>query len=595
MSTTYKFYVGGDNIGTSASDKNRLKKICKAFEKKGHKVKYCGVSPNFPNKVKNYGYSGKKNEVIVNVVGGWCAGTICDTLSVTPYGFGTWFKTSILKKGHIMFIGVTKPEGACAPLDKISYLTRAGDDTFSPKGFNGIKNPSKIFTKYGGMYTYGSTTEIINNINNWNFKGASVLGGAGDLDGTYDDRDNQEGDSTTSYGYDINKPFQCYFKVTYSKYNKSKKKTVHTKDLYINFTEAAPDVDTKWSNLDDAGNEIKPVFKNNWHGKIRIDLLNKVLGVEGYYEDKDKIKALEKYEFFIKKITLEHNPLTLIDDKDTKDTDESKLYDIAKDQSSYKMRLFSLGFFNGDLINDTTLGLSGKTLLESIKTLNEKSKYTNKIKYSPNRNDDTIIFQKEYDTGEIVEEFNEGLHGTIIGKNNVKLNLVKDMLNTSVLIYKKKIRNNSNTKEYEKYYQARTLNLDNILRYSEHSNVTNSDIINSKVEALQYSINDYNSHYVTRPSLDITVEGLPSAELNDWVRLKMNDDFLTGIYKICSKSINVDIGKRPMVQTTYGLNDIAFNLKIIKNLAKQRKDLIRKPLELHQGISYEQENTLEWR
>lgn len=563
MATKKTFYIVSDNIQTKAKDKARIQAIAKAFTSIGHKAVVGAVGSNMHTKPKSYGCT-KKNDVWVCVFGGACAGTIAD---LTGYvGFGDWFKNDQLKKASLMFIFVSRPEGRASDIASIQKLGIAHDDNFSSKvkNFTGIKNPSNYLKNHNVTWIEsGTTTAIVNKIKNQQFEGSGL-----DLGGS-----NQTGEKeitnsyTKTHGFDKDNPFEAYLKIDYA----VNKRNGEVKTIYVDWSSEAPSNSRKFDN------DYGIIWQNRKKYIHEIDLLDKIKTAESDYAQTSTNK------YYLKRVTFLRDFQDVIDDIDTEE-DESKAYD-NKDKSSYKMLLYDLGVFNGEVAKMESLGVSGKTILDGMKNIIEKSGYDFKISYNPYRNGDYLTFTDGSDNEKDIKyTFNEGFDGNIIGISNVKYSPTSQLMNSAVTIFKSKKKENDPTLTYS---YAKRGHLEEIMRYGEQMKVENLSTETGSKEATQKSYDNLMKYFQPITTFTVKSVGLPPIGINDWVETKTVNPLLTNEYQVASRKISIDVTDRPMIQTEFGLGDIDAPLKVKKNLAEQRKKLVREQLDLNEPVTYD--------
>lgn len=563
MATKKTFYIVSDNIQTKAKDKARIQAIAKAFTSIGHKAVVGAVGSNMHTKPKSYGCT-KKNDVWVCVFGGACAGTIADLTGYT--GFGNWFKNDQLKKASLMFIFVSRPEGRASDIASIKKLGIAHDDNFSRKvkNFTGIKNPSNYLKNHNVTWIEsGTTTGIVNLIKNQNFQGSGLnLGGS-----------NQTGEKeitnsyTKTHGFDKDNPFEAYLKIDYA----VNKRNGEVKTIYVDWSSEAPSNSRKFDN------NFGIIWQNRKKYIHEIDLLDKIKTAESDYAQTSTNK------YYLKRVTFLRDFQDVLDDIDTEE-DESKAYD-NNDNSSYKMALYDLGVFSGEVAKMESLGVSGKTILDGMKTILEKSGYDWSIKYNKWRNGDALNFTDgSDDEKDIKYSFNEGFDGNIIGISNVKYSPTSQLMNSAVTIFKSKKKENDPTMTYS---YAKKSKIDEILRYGEQMKVENLSTETGSKEATQKAYDNLMKYFQPITTFTVKSVGLPPININDWVETKTVNPLLTNEYQVASRKINIDVTDRPIIQTEFGLGDIDAPLKVKQNLAEQRKKLVREQLDLNEPVTYD--------
>ena len=563
MATKKTFYIVSDNIQNKAKDKARIQAIAKAFTSIGHKAVVGAVGSNMHTKPKSYGCT-KKNDVWVCVFGGACAGTIADLTGYT--GFGDWFKNDQLKKASLMFIFVSRPEGRASDIASIKKLGIAHDDNFSRKvkNFTGIKNPSNYLKNHNVTWIEdGTTTGIVNKIKKQQFNGSGLnLGGS-----------NQTGEKeitnsyTITHGFDKDNPFEAYLKIDYA----VNKRNGKIKTIYVDWSSEAPSNSRKFDN------DYGIVWQNRKKYIHEIDLLDKIKTAESDYAQTSDNK------YYLKRVTFLRDFQDVIDDIDTEE-DESKAYD-NKDKSSYKMLLYDLGVFSGEVAKMESLGVSGKTILDGMKTILEKSGYDWSIKYNKWRNGDYLNFTDGSDNEKDIKyTFNEGFDGNIIGISNVKYSPASQLMNSAVTIFKSKKKENDPTMTYN---YAKKSKIDEILRYGEQVKVENLSTETGSKEATQKAYDNLMKYFQPITTFTVKSVGLPPININDWVETKTVNPLLTNEYQVASRKISIDVTDRPMIQTEFGLGDIDAPLKVKKNLEEQRKKLVREQLDLNEPVTYD--------
>lgn len=592
--TTYTFYLCSDNNTTKSTDSSRLKQIGKTLKKMGHKTVYVGVGSSSQWNAPAKGCTGQ-NDVLLFVVSGIDVGNLEEWGST----LGNYWKSKFKKAKPFMIKLMSGTERRTVGDKKTVHwgsmnggtstgfyqsIGRAGDANYGYR----LSNPANYCKQHGISFLQGGGKGGINDILDRLKKGD--IGGAG-LNITGDKSTEDLKDKEVSIGFSDNNPFSAYLKIGYIIKDKDGNKS-KIRYITIDWSEEAPDTSTKWSNSDSDGKDISLSWVNNKHTKFEIELLSKIQSIEKKYDDKSRSADTNKY--IIKTIDLvSYIPKKATSNTKAEKNNESLLYEPSTDQSSYKMNLYNIGFFNGDIINDQTLGISAKSLLDGINTILNESNYLCNMKYGEHRESDSLNFRTRDDTQlnniEELEEFNEFVNGNIIGLSNITFSPVSDMCNTNIVIYKT-VSGTINKKNT--YHHAKTTNVANLLRYGELSKINKSETITSYVEARQKSYDDYLDNFNTQVTYTARIAGLPYTELNDYVQAVTIDERLSGAYQLCSKTIHVSTKTRPMVQTECGMGAISTELSIFKNLEKQRKELVKFKADINEPISYEGEINL---
>ena len=106
------------------------------------------------------------------------------------------------------------------------------------------------------------------------------------------------------------------------------------------------------------------------------------------------------------------------------------------------------------------------------------------------------------------------------------------------------------------------------------------------IDASQRSYDNLIQYFRPDTTLTVTVAGLPPVNVNDYVATKTVNPLLTNEYVVASREIKIDVDDRPMIQTSYGLGDIDYKLKVKNNLANQRRELIKTKLDINTPVTY---------
>ena len=566
MATKKTFYVVSDNIQTKSKDKARIRAIVNAFKAIGHKAVAGDVSSNEHTKCTKYKKSMGVNDVWVCVVGGVCGGTIAD---MTGYNasFGDWFKKEKLKKGSLFFIFVSKPEGACIDVATAKKLPRAHDDDFSPGSFHGIPNPVKYLEKKGVTWIQAGTTDrIVELIKTQQWKGA----GLGIESTTTKEVKNEY---TVTHGFDKSKPFEAYLAIGYSVNSPS---ITETKYIYIDWQSEVGNKNTRFNN------SYGIQWENNKKFVHQIDLLSKIKAVEDP-------KGVKNDKYFLKKVIFMRDFEDVKDDKSTEEK-ENLAYD-KNDNSSYKMLLYDLGVYTGEVAYMESLGLGGKTLLDAMNTILEKSYYNFDLVYGEDRSQDSLTFSDSTNDNHNTQYvFNEGFDGNVLGVTNVTYAPTSQLMNSSILIYKRKESENSKNMIYT---YAKKAKLNEIFRYGEQQKVDNLSEDTGHIEAMQKAYDNLMEYFQPLTTFTIRTVGMPPLKIGEWVETEMINPLLSNEYQVASRKILIDVENRPIIQTEYGLGDIDAKMKIKANLAEQRKAIVRRSIDVTQAVGYDDRITKE--
>lgn len=368
-------------------------------------------------------------------------------------------------------------------------------------------------------------------------------------------------DNITTGGYDNSKPLQAYIRIQFS-IAKTGKKGKERHNAYIDFTKSFK---TTGKHL----GKIKPVLANNAMREGQLSIYN----------------LLKKYsstgDIYIKQIALINK------------VGKDKLYESKKDKSSCKMIIQSVGMKKGGEINPESLGTCGKTILDNMKNVGEKSGYRMKMEYGVRRHNDKAIFfiPNDIKPQAVFREDNVGLNN-IISVSNIKYKPVSDMVNTSVKVYKAKKYENKDTmiNKYVSYS-----NLDSILKYGEHMDIEVLSDSTSPLIAKHLAQNDSKFDNELAYSYTVEVENYIHLIKGDYVESIFYQKFLNDVKAIESIEINYDPKKIPMIRTSFGLDEVARNIRVSQKMQDQRKAAQSKNAVFVGGAEYDDNlDNLEW-
>ena len=555
MYMVYTFYICSDKNQSEKADKKRMNNVAAAFSALGHKTvigkRGSNAHSNPPKACKG------KNDVFVCIFSGFDIEVVSDH---TGYKTGDWFVKK-LKNAHLFYIFAGK---ACIDVANTKKVGVAHDG--KGNSIKSLSNPAAFLKKHGITWVQGRTDkQFLDKIRKKQFEGSGLNFSSGSSSSTTKE-------NTTTYtiteGFNNSEYFRGYFAIDYSVYD-SKNKKIKDNTIYIDWSGEAPD--TLKNKFD---NPNKPIFNNNESNIHEIDVLNHIKSVED-------IKNTKNYKYYLKSVKLLYDFEDIKDDPKT-DSNESKLYD-DKNNSTYKVNLYNIGVFSGELINPVTLGVSGKTLLDSIKGILNTTKYLHNINYARHRNDDKINFKEYIDTANVIYTFNEGFDGDIIDISNIKYSPTANLVNNAITIYK---RFSGDGDKIGTYRYTRKSFLNELLRYGEQTHIESLSESTGFVDASQRSYDNLIQYFRPDTTLTVTVAGLPPVNVNDYVATKTVNPLLTNEYVVASREIKIDVDDRPMIQTSYGLGDIDYKLKVKNNLANQRRELIKTKLDINTPVTY---------
>lgn len=647
--TKYTFYICSDNITTKSGDKNRINKFVQAFKDAGHKAKNCGVGSDVHSHPDKYGCTGSSNKVWVCVVGGDCICTYWDMQQ-------KYFKKK-LNGAKLMFIRQFVTGGIQKKASSITSLKNAHDDNFCPKKMN-LKNYAKnldtYFTKYGVSYLEGTTAQIVKDIKAGKVYGAGLSdfsSSSGDIKIGYSNSNVFKGYLNIQYTKDknwdngLNKTkldnLQKAIDKAYNNYkkaieNKKPKKTIDyyenkwnnaikaktnyingtkppIKQINVDFSLQAPEATTTNKITYTSGGTkktvtIPPSFNNpnvpSWlNNTIRENSFPLLEFIQEAEKDYNK-----EHDYYLYKVSFKSEFGK--DNTDNISSDKKKdnlLYD-NNDQASYKMNLYNIGLFKGDMVTAKNYGSSGKKINEVIKGILDEVNYYPRMKYGKYRFNDRVEFVRiteetkpvfdfyDMEHWETVKDEEKIVDGSILGLSNVQYTPIQDTLNNSLYIFKGRydILRDEDTMSY---FYERYCDLNKILKYGEQT-LLNSDTSNtmSSTEAYNLARTNYINNFEERRSYTIKVAGVPPVSINDFVRTYMDNPLLdsgeSGL-KVSSIEWNIDPSTSPCIYTTLGLGKPDKKFEIAKLLTIQKQRANNKTIDVPSNIVYNGDENIE--
>ena len=125
-----------------------------------------------------------------------------------------------------------------------------------------------------------------------------------------------------------------------------------------------------------------------------------------------------------------------------------------------------------------------------------------------------------------------------------------------------------------------------MLRYGEHTYIEKLSESTGFFDSSQRSYDSLVQYFKHDTTMTVTIAGYPSVNVNDYVATKTVNPILTNEFVVESGEIKIDTAGRPMTQTSYGLGDIDYKLKVKNNLVKQRRELVKTKLDINTTVTY---------
>lgn len=356
---------------------------------------------------------------------------------------------------------------------------------------------------------------------------------------------------TTTKGYDKDKPFQGYLKLTYSNTNKL---SAPKKTLYLKFTQGY----TKGRALNEKGFPLYWV-NNNSKKATFVDKNNKPFDIINYIRTVDNNENEEVYLQSIQMIA----PVKVATEQN-KDTDWYKYDKQTHDNSSCKMDLYQISFDANGGSNSEELKTCGKSLNSVLQDIVKQTGYLVYMEYGVHRKDDKIHFRVN-NTRETSFTASEGDNNNILSWNSISYSPISSLYNMSIQVFK------IDSSRADDYYYVDSRIPKSILQYGEQATLeTSNEPISSKEAYFNARMNEkYNGEQTYTYS--ITVPNYPSLKLGEYVKVVANAKKLNTIKEVKSIKISFDKSKMPRIQTELGLDELAPNFQLQKNIRELRR------------------------
>jgi len=345
---------------------------------------------------------------------------------------------------------------------------------------------------------------------------------------------------TTTSGYDKDKPFQAYLKLTFS-FEQSYE--AEKQELYIKLTQNAPNdlsinsgINLYWIN-----DVIKKV-------KIDRDITNYIRTI---FNNSDLKIYLHGLEFIAPS------------KKEDEDSGEWFAFnDTTQDFSSCKMQLYQIYFDNQNGANPSDLNSCGKTVNQMMEQLVNEAGYYVTMTFGLHRKDDVINYRVNTTTSESFTA-SEGDDNNILSWNSISYNPLNSMHNMSMQVFKQ---------SDNKYYYVDTRDPTSILNYGEQCTLTTSTDTISTKEAYFNAVMSDKYYPFQQYSYSITVPNFPNIRIGDLVKVIANAKKLNDVKEVQSMKIVFKYDKMPRIQTTIGLDELDPDSQLKENIRELRRN-----------------------
>ena len=387
-------------------------------------------------------------------------------------------------------------------------------------------------TKYNNMLN--NTSNSKNGATIKEYKGQNM----GNVNGVNSSTSTTTTTVTTTSGYDKDKPFQAYLKITFSF---EQDYTAKKYDLFVKFTQ------TSSEDLS-LNSGVNLYWVNDVVKKVRIDKdLTKY--IRTIFNDESLRLYLHAIEFVAPK-------------KEDDDPNWFKFDNTSQDFSSCKLQLYQIYFDNQDSANPSDLNSCGKTVNSMMSEIVSDGGYYVTMTYGLHRKDDIINYRVNTTN---TESFiaTEGDNNNILSWDSISYNPLSSMHNMSMQVFKQ---------ADNKYYYVNTRDPSSILNYGEQCTLTTSSDTISTKEAYFNAVMSDKYYPFQQYSYSVTVPNYPPVKIGDMVKVVANAKKLNDVKEIQSIKIVFDYSKMPRVRTTMGLDELDPDAQLKENIRELRRN-----------------------
>lgn len=388
----------------------------------------------------------------------------------------------------------------------------------------------------------------------------TTIGDATSGDGSGDGSEAQT--QTISHGYDVENPFKAYLHIEYSHEAGA---TAPRKEINLDFTSEAPDNTPSFSG-------IVPALLNYSQRSNSINVWELIAEIEGDKERKNK--------YYLRQIAFRYRT-----------PDGEDLYPSdGTDDSTGKIIIDRIGFRKGEVINPTSLGFSGKTVLSNLQTCINSTNYLTNMIYGDERYEDRLEF---YSPNSITKTnpkktFSEGLvnedYLKIIGLSDLTYAPVSTLVNNSIKIFSEK--DNPNDDDHVKYNFVQSRLRESIMRYGNKEDVEVLEDNVSPTEAYYRAVT--NDKFVNDMDMTYTIQvnGVPNITVGDYAKCVFYNQNLSDVKRVKSVQIDYNSTAMPELKTSLGMGAIEKILSGRVKMQEERRKAKENKIIISDGVTY---------
>lgn len=396
---------------------------------------------------------------------------------------------------------------------------------------------------------YGWNTHFKNMLNNTSaskngakieeYKGNSI----GNVKVSTSNSQSQTTTVTNTKGYDKDKPFQGYLKLTYS-LEQSFKAKKYSVDIKFTYNATQPNSINTGLKFYWVNNTIKKATLKLADNKTLIDYLKTIHG--------------ENKSFYLQSIQMIAPKRTAT--KENEDVNWWKSDKSTNDNSSCKLNLYQITFDDNMSADPSDLQSCGKSVNTMLNEIVDEAGYYVSMTYGTHRKDDKINFRVVNQTK---EQFvaSEGDNNNILSWNSISYSPVGNLFNMSMQVFKD---------DAGSYHYIDTRDGKSILNYGEQCTLRTSNEAITEKEAYFNAVQSSKYNPSQTYSYTITVPNCPNIEIGDLVKVVANAKKLNNIKEVKSIKITFKNSGIPRIKTEIGLDELDPDSRLKKNIRNLR-------------------------
>ena len=247
--------------------------------------------------------------------------------------------------------------------------------------------------------------------------------------------------------------------------------------------------------------------------------------------------------------------------KKNEDVNWYKFDKTTNDNSSCKMRLYQIVFDDDPSVKPKEYQSCGKSVNSMMQEIVKEAGYIVSMNYGKHRVNDKINFRVANQTTPTFIA-SEGDNNNILNWNNISYSPVGSLYNMSMQLFKDSTG---------KYRYVDTRSIGSIMNYGEQCTLeTKNEVLSEKEAYFNAVMNEkYEPNQVY--TYTITVPNYPNIQIGDLVQVRANAKKLNNLKEVKSIKVTFEHDKMPRIQTQIGLDELAPDIQLKKNIRNLRR------------------------